>query len=231
MTKVLAMHQANFLPWIGYFHKMLNADVFVLLDDVKMSKNSYGNRTRIKTPTEIQWLTIPLREKGRHTYNRQPLIPNKVWATKVWLKLQCNYARAPYWDLANELLFEDRFNHALNNALTLFGFNYVMLHWATSFLGIDTHIGFQSFDHIMGNKHGIAINACRLYDCYVYLSGRGAMNYNDPQVFEDAGIELRYQQFVCPEYPQLWGEFVPNLSIVDLIFNCGPEAGDILRNA
>lgn len=228
MSKILTMHQPNFFPWIGFFHKLAHADVFVILDDVQVpGGGSYANRTQIKMANGAHWMTMPLPKKGRYRYCNQPLLPLDRWANKTWKTLTACYAGSPYWNYSD---FDACFSQAIEDSIALSDFNVAMIHWALDALDIHPPMALQSFmPDISGKNFMIAIGMCRYFDCDVYLSGTGARAYNDPGAFEEAGIELRYQEFACPEYPQRFGLFEPNLSILDLIFNCGPEAGGILR--
>ena len=228
MTRILAMHQPNWLPWIGYFHKMARSDVFVLLDNVQVPRGrSYASRTRIKTPNGPRWLTLPLPHRGTRHYRTQPLLEQGHWLDDITGMLYHNYARAPYWDYAG---FSTELEWAANNCATLAELNGCLIGWAAEALNIDAGIMLQSE---LSNRRGLLKEnlpawLCKQMKCDVYLSGQGARCYNQPHRFRTADVELRYQRFDCPEYPQPWGEFVPNLSVVDFIFNCGPEAGAIL---
>lgn len=228
---VLAMHQPNWLPWIGFFHKMVQADVFVLLDNVQVPQGrSYASRTRIKAPDGARWLTMPVPHNGVRHYRTQPLMSQELWSEDVVRMLYHNYARTPHWNYGD---FCTELEWAADKCKTLAEINGCLIGWAAEVLGIGTRVVLQSE---LSNRRGmrkecLPIWLCKRMGCDVYLSGRGARAYNEPGKFKTAGVELRYQKFACPEYPQLWGEFVPNLSVVDLIFNCGAGAGEILREA
>jgi hypothetical protein len=224
---ILAMHQINFLPWLGFFHKMARSDVFVLLDNVQVPQgSSYASRTKIKVPTGVHWLSLPIQRNGLHRYRTQKLAGD-CFLGDVAGTLYHNYARAPYW---NYHRFLSELKWAALNCGSLAEINGCLIGWAVEVLGIDTKIVLQSelSDRRAMDKQHLPIWLCKRMGCSTYLSGQGARTYNDPERFRAEGIELRYQEFDCPEYPQLWGEFVPNLSIVDLVFNCGSEAADVL---
>ena len=225
---ILAMHQPNFLPWIGYFHKMAHSDVFVLLDAAQVPRGrSYATRTKIKTPQGAQWLTMPVKRKGLVPYNEQPLMPVDQWLTGLWEKLRHNYAQAPHWNYGE---FEDALNYAATTCYTLAEFNTELILWAKELLEIETLSVHQSGLPSRPNKTLAPVLYCKTFGCDTYLSGNGAKDYNSLVVFETFDVELQYQEFQCPTYSQLWQTFKPNLSILDLLFNLGPMAKEIVHS-
>lgn len=221
--RVLALHQPNFLPWVGFFHKMIHSDVFVLLDGAQVPQGrSYATRTQIKTPKGVQWLTVPREHSGKRTYQEQRVRPVEEWADRLWRTLECYYTAAPYWNYG---AFDQWWKEAIHWP-KLADVNNVLITWARHMMGIQAKVQVRGVLDVP--REELPLYLCELYDCQTYLSGMGAAVYNDPKRFRERGIELVYQDFTCPKYPQRWGKFVPNLSIVDLIFNCGLEARDVL---
>ena len=225
---ILSMHQPNLLPWVGYFHKMAQSDVFILLDAVQVPRGrSYATRTKIKTPDGAKWLTMPVKRRGLVPYNEQPLMPPDQWLTSFWETLRHNYVRAPYWNCGD---FERIFHIAIDTCHTLAAFNTNLIKWARDYLEIESLIFNQSHIPARPNKTMAPIYYCRTLGCDTYLSGNGAKDYNSLVIFETFDVELRYQEFQCPVYSQLWQKFQPNLSILDLIFNLGPTAAEIVHS-
>ena len=230
---ILAMHQPNLLPWIGYFHKMAQSDVFVLLDAVQVPRGrSYATRTKIKTPDGAKWLTMPVSRRGMSAYNEQPLMPIDRWMTSFWETIRHNYARAKYWNYRG---FEGVFRFAATTHYDLATFNTDFILWAREVLEIETEIMRQSEMPGRPSKALAPVYYCNYCNCDTfrydtYLSGNGARNYNNSTVFDTFNIKLVYQEFKCPSYQQLWKQFQPNLSILDLIFNLGPMAGEVIRS-
>jgi len=228
MSITIAVHQPNYLPWVGYFHKIAQVDVFVLLDSVQYPRGrSVAKRNRIKTAQGVQWLTVPVSlPKGAHgeaTY-RDVILRDDRWKKTHLKTLRVNYGRAPHFhphfDRIEEILLQPRPFVEMNVAL---------IRYFLSQLGIDTPLyRLSELPEVTGRKSELIVNICRHFGADVYLSGQGARKYNDEALFAANDIRLAYQEFTCPPYPQLFGEFVPDLSIVDLLFNCGPESGAIL---
>ena len=225
---ILSMHQPNLLPWVGYFHKMAQSDVFVLLDAVQVPRGrSYATRTKIKTAQGQRWLTMPVKRRGLVPYNEQPLMPPDQWLTSFWETLRHNYVRAPYWNYCN---FERWLNSAATNCITLAEFNIELIKWALESLKMDKFMPLQSAWSTHPETTLAPVYYCKRFECDTYLSGNGAKDYNSLVIFETFDVELRYQEFQCPVYSQLWQKFQPNLSILDLIFNLGPTAAEIVHS-
>lgn len=225
---IAALHQPNFLPWLGFFHKMHQADVLVLLDDVQITKE-WCARNRIKTPRGTQWLTMPYRHDkdalADYTYRSTYTLGGERWAKKLWGPIRQNYTRARYFDLYSWVL-----KSILEAAgdMSLADANAALIEWGAGCLRITTPIVRQSVPGVTADRWDLPVAACRAVGADVYLSGQGARSYNRPELFEAAGIELRYQEFDHPTYPQLWGDFEPYMSVIDLLFNCGPDSRRIL---
>jgi hypothetical protein len=221
------MHQPNFLPWIGFFDKMAKADVFVLLDAVELpSGGSWANRTQIKTPDGVQYLTLPIHASRGKVYNEvYPAIDERGFE-KLWKTIHHNYARAPHYRCFARFI-QDWLRSCKDSSLA--GINYPLIIYLAQCLWLDTKIVSQtSLGLTETHKNDLIINLCKHFDCDVYLSGQGARAYNDEEKLNRYGIELRYQEFECHEYPQLWGDFVPNLSAIDVLFNVGGDAADLI---
>ncbi|MFK2826126.1 WbqC family protein [Bacillus sp. B190/17] len=221
---IIAIHQPNYIPWCGYFHKMLSCDLFVILDDVTFSKTAITNKNQIKSPDGSRLLSVPLSNK-EGLIKDVTIFNDGKWPNKHWGSLQRNYARAPFWKQYQHLfapIFE-------NPDETLADFNLRLIDVIRTILEIKTPIIRSS--EILGTtglKGDKIISICKTLQAAVYLSGTGAKSYNDESEFARNQIRLVYQEFDPPCYPQLWGDFIPNLSVIDLLFNCGPKSKDFL---
>lgn len=224
MPVIISGHQPNYLPWLGYFHKMMSCDLFVIMDDVLLSRTEITKKNKIKDPEGARLLTVPLiRKKG---LIKDATIYNDIpWNTNHWGSLETCYARSPYWKEYRDL-FYSIYNNPGGNLVSL---NLKLIEVIRSILGINTPMALSSENpEIEGSKGDRIVNLCKHFKADIYLSGVGARAYNDEKAFEENNIRLVYQDFKHPVYQQMWGDFIPNLSAVDLIFNCGPKSKDYL---
>lgn len=224
---IVAVHQPNFLPWLGYFYKWAACDWLVFLDDAQYSKNSFINRNRIKTPAGEQWISAPVRHKGRlgQTINETRLTEDHQWVKKILGSIQGNYARAPFFE---------SYYPTLERVLAdppsgLAELNLALLDWAAGHLGLSTPtVRASELTGVQGTATERLVSICRALAADVYLSGAGGQKYQEEEAFAGAEVELRLSDFQHPVYPQLWEDFVPNLSVIDLLFNCGPNSLGII---
>jgi hypothetical protein len=225
---IVAIHQPNFLPWIGYFYKISQADTFVVYDDVQYTKNGYINRNRIKTPNGEQWLTLPVKQAGnfgQNILNTEILNADRV-QKKIARTLEMNYKKCPYF----VDYFEDLQNILAKGTSTLALLNLELINYCCRVLEIDTKIILSSsFLPSEKNSDSRLIEICNHLKATSYLSGKGGANYQSEEKFKNEGIELNYTEFTFPKYEQPWGDFLPNLSIVDTLFNCGSEASEFVK--
>lgn len=231
MTRIVAIHQPNYLPWLGYFHKMSQADLFVLLDDVQFPKGSYANRVQIKNRLNHKvWLTVPVRSSkgGEQKYNEIEIAYDQKWQARHMNLLRDAYQKAPFFTR----YFDDLMDLLKARYSNLAALNITLIQYLKQQLGIQTPLKVASeLGQDLGVKSVRNLRICRLLEGDTYLSGQGARAYNDEALFASHSIRLVYQQFVCPVYPQIYGDFLPNLSSVDLLFNCGPESRDVMEKA
>ena len=230
MSLTAAVHQPNYLPWLGWFHKLADADVFVYLDAVQFPRGrSFAARNRIKTPNGVAWLTVPVSiQKGREgkvTY-REVEPAEEAWREKHLKTVEMSYARAPHFDDVFEL-----YRTGLEAGDSLLDVNLALLDGFADFLGIGTRrVVLSELLPEFGQKTELIVDACRALGADTYLSGSGGgADYNDEERLAEAGIELRYDSFEPTPYPQLWGDFEPGLSALDALMNVGPEARELLR--
>jgi hypothetical protein len=221
--KKIAIVQSNYIPWKGYFDLIARVDEFVLFDDMQYTRRDWRNRNQIKTPQGLQWLTVPVRAKGKYLQTiRETEIDGQDWASAHWKALVQNYKRAPHFESVAEWM-EPLYLGPLETHLSQF--NRRLIESVCSYLGIRTTIR-NSWDYQLheGKTERLA-HLCRQADAQEYVSGPSARDYIDEQVFKDMGIELTWFDYGgYPEYPQLWGSFAHGVTILDLLFNCGPEA-------
>ena len=219
---ILSAHQPAYLPWLGYLEKIARADVFVYLDTVQFEKNSFINRNRIKTPQGVQWLTIPVRAKGHLSMTLRDLATDATqpWHARHLKAITMNYSRAPHYTTCFpkfEKLSVDRPSNLAELCWRQLCF------WLSEF-GIAARVVRASELRVEGSKSDLILQLCRHLGADRYLSGALGRGYLVEEDFRTAGIAIEYQDYRTPVYPQMWGDFVPNLSIVDYWMNCGADA-------
>jgi hypothetical protein len=228
VSRRVAILQSNYVPWKGYFDLIGSVDEFVLYDDVQYTKNDWRNRNRIKTAQGVQWLTIPVRIGGRFGQRvRDAEIAETGWGRKHWRTLSQSYARAPHFERAREA-FEDLYMNTSETSLSLV--NRQLLERACTLLDIQTRI---SWSHEYSTSEGRIerlVDLCRQLGADEYLTGPAARSYLDVEAFEREGIRVIWMDYAnYPEYPQLFPPFVHEVSILDLLFNAGPDATRYLK--
>jgi hypothetical protein len=218
----LTAHQPNYLPWLGYFHKIALGDVFVILDSVQYSKNGWTNRNRIKTSQGIQWLTVPVKTAGRSLQSiRDVEIDNEktpAWPHKHWRSIWQTYQRAEFFDRHADY-FERLYLHPWKSLSEL---NEELIRYFLGQFAIDITIYRSSELSVVGSKDSLLLNLCQILSCDELVLGQGASReYVRPAAFQQCGIRIVCQEFEPPVYSQHYGEFVPGLSALDFLFNCG----------
>ena len=224
--KVLAAHQPQYLPWLGYLDKMDQADVFVHLDNVQFKKNEWQNRNRIRTAEGWQWLTVPVRHRFPQTIAEVEIDDRTAWKRKHLQALKQNYGKAPHVDALMpqlEVALESPGSH-------LAPLNIGLIDLIVGILGIETLTILGSDVPAREDPNARLIDLCRALEADTYLSGAGAREYLDVDAFAAAGIEVRFQAFEHPVYAQRYQPFEPYLSVVDLVMNCGEESLSVIRS-
>ncbi len=228
MTTV-AIHQPNYLPWTGYFSKMAKCDIFVLFDDVQypMGKE-FANRNRIKTPQGSLWLTVPVKNKGDMLKINEVEINNEVkWNIRHWKSIESFYQRSPFFQV-----YENEFeNIILNTEWTkLCDLNVELIKLIKKILGIDAKLLFSSQLKAEGKGEEKILNILKLLNADKYLTtqGPGAQRYANEEDFKKSNIEIIFNEFMHPVYMQNFGDFMPDLSIIDLLFNMGDKARELI---
>jgi len=219
----IAIMQPNYLPWLGYFEMMYHCDTFVVLDDVQYNKKFWRNRNRIRVKDGAMWLTVPVltKNKFKQSINEVQINHAVRWQDKHIRSLWLNYHRSPY--------FHKYYCH-LEDILTKNNWNYLldldmaMLRLLAGTLNINTPLVTASSLSLeqRGEEKIIAIceklGAQQLYDTY------NSRNFIDIDTFGKRGIEVIFQQYRYPQYPQQYKPFLPYMSVIDLLFNCGDES-------
>lgn len=225
----LAVLQSNYIPWKGYFDLINMVDEFVLYDDMQYTSNDWRNRNRIKTRQGVEWLSIPVMTKGRFGQAvKDAVVADQHWRRKHWTTLCGSYAKARYFRQYRDVfaaLYLDRHDERLS------AINFSFLQTACRLLGITTRLSWSMDHRLEGDRNERLINLCRRLGATHYVSGPAARAYLDEPRFSEAGIAVSYIDYTgYPPYSQLFGAFVHEVSILDLIFNEGPEAPRFMKS-
>lgn len=220
--------QPGYLPWLGFFEQMWKSNAFVFYDDVQFDKNGWRNRNRIKTAQGVQWLTVPVKVHLGEAI-KDVMIDNKQrWAEKHLRAIAIAYSKS--------LFFEKNFQ-VISGILSkkwerLLDLDVQLILALNKILGLDRNIFFSSeLRSKDGGKTGRLINICKEIGADFFYESDAGQNYIDAAEFENAGIELKYQNYKHPAYSQLHGEFTSFMSVIDLIFNEGPRSLEVLTNS
>jgi hypothetical protein len=225
--RVLAVLQPGYLPWLGYFDQANRADVFVHYDDVQYDKHGWRNRNRVKsTQGAPHWLSVPVLRSGKDWPKVMDveIDQRSNWPRKHLGTLQQFYGKAPFFQ---------RYFPEVEKVLTapytkLVDLNLALTASLFACLGLERETARSSALDIPGEKTDRLISLCRHFKATHYLTGDAARDYLDTGAFERAGVKVVWQEYQHPEYPQGAPPFVPYLSIIDLLLNCGPESLQIL---
>jgi hypothetical protein len=224
---MMAAHQPNFLPFLGFVDKALRTDVFVLLDGVQYTKNSFINRNRIRVPGGDQWLTVPVKRMPHRCRIDEVAVSGQEWRIRLWKTVAQNYRRSAMWSRYYpdvERLFMEYDDDMLIDI------NIRWLAWLLKEFGSSCMLVLQSSYGESGLRGSeMLADLCVKTGCSRYLSGSGAKSYMVEDAFTDRGVEVEYQDFKHPVYRQVYSPFIPNMSSLDALFNVGGNIGLVIR--
>ncbi len=222
--------QSNYIPWKGFFDSIHLVDEFIIYDTVQYTRGDWRNRNRLKTPSGPQWLTIPVKVKGLYQQSiHDTRVHDEAWGEKHWKTIVHNYANAPYFDSVAAVL-EPLYLHPPSPMLS--DINHSFIRAVCRFLGIETRIRW-SREFVAEGEDRVSrlVDICRQVQATDYFTGPAAKNYLQDDPFREAGIQIHYFDYSgYPEYPQLFGDFVHEVSVLDLLFNPGPSAPQYLKS-
>lgn len=219
---IVSINQPAYLPWLGYFHRIAQSDLHIVLDHVQLEKNSFANRNRIRSRTGWQWLTVPIKTKGRFgelAINQVELADDR-WRHRHWESLRQTYGRAPCFRSMGdflEALYHQEWARLMDLAMAT-------IRPQLEALAIGTPLVFSSQLGVSGAKDELVLNLLDAVGAKTYLSGPFGRTYLNEAKFQERGIVLRYHDFQHPVYPQQLPGFEPNMAALDLLLNCGPQA-------
>lgn len=222
-NKKTAVVQSSYIPWKGYFDLIHQVEEFIVYDDVQYTRCDWRSRNRIKTANGSTWLTIPIKRYFKQCIN-EASVANPHWANKHWRSIKHSYSKAEFFPLY-EKKFEELYRQA-SNLVLLSDINILFIKEICCLLGITTNIT-RSEDYRLEDldKNRRLLSLCQLSGTTHYLSGPAAMDYLDIDLFTRAEIDIEFINYsIYPIYPQLYGEFVHEVSVLDLLFHCGESA-------
>ena len=224
---ILSAHQPYFAPFAGFFYKAFMSDLFVILDDVQFPQGTtWISRNRFKSHQGALWITVPVWKKGMglQKISEVRICHEGRWAKKHLESLKTAYRKAPY--LSEHLGFlEEMFSEKNEKLMDL---NLALIHYLMKALDIQAKTVLLSDLNVPSSGSRRLVDVCKKLGAGQFIAQTPAKKFIDEKLFLDAGVELRFFNPPAPVYPQLWGHFIPNLSTLDLVLNCGPKAHDIL---
>lgn len=224
----LAIHQPEFAPWVGFFHKVSLADRLILLDDVQFSKNYFQNRNRVLMDGKACWMTVPVEHSGLQTRMNEVRIARKAhpqWASRMEATIFHAYHRAFYF----KEFFPPVQDLLRGAGELLLNLNIPLLRWMLKQFGLSQEVILSSSFGLASKGSQRILDLCQAAGAKRYISGVSGREYLDLEPFQRAGISVEFQEFHHPIYPQLYPGFVPRISALEALFLFGPTANRLLE--
>ena len=226
---IVTGHQPNYLPYSGFFHKTAMSECLVIVDNVqfvKRGKFGWMNRNKIRTHSGWTWLTVPVLTKGRyHQKILETRINNDVdWRDKHWKSILINYGKSPYFSKYADF-FEDLYKKEWEFLADL---SETIIRYVLKELLINVKIIKSSQLEAEGKGADLIIDICKKLNADSYVHGKHGQDYISEERFRENGIKCIFQEFVHPVYKQVYEPFIPNMSVIDLLFNCGKDSRQVL---
>lgn len=227
-SKAIAIVQSNYIPWRGYFDLINSVDEFILYDDVQYTIRDWRNRNIIKTANGPLWLTIPVDVKGKYLQKiKDTKVSDPSWSRKHWGSITHSYSKAKHFS-AYKRFFAQLYE---GDEKLLSKINHRFIVAICEILGITTTLSWSMDYTLIGDKSERLVHLCKQAGARSYISGPAAKVYLDEALFAREGISLSYMDYSgYPEYDQLYPPFESQVSVIDLIFNHGPEATKYMKS-
>ena len=221
---IIFVHQPEYIPWLGFFDKLARCDTFVIYDDAQFQHGGFHNRNKIKTMKGWEWLTVPI-VHGHPQTIKDVKIAGAQWKEKQLSIISHNYEKAPYFKEYLPIIREAiNFNHEL-----LIGLNLHLIRTIAEILNIKVNLVRSSeFPYCGKEKNEKLVSMCKFIGADTYLSGSGGKAYVNEDMFSEAKIKVQWHNYEHPIYKQKFDGFQPNMSIIDILFNMGPQAKEII---
>ncbi len=226
---VVVGHQPQFMPYIGILNKISKADIFVIVDHVQFVRRSFHNRTYIKINDKALLLTIPVLNKSQYAASINKIAVNHEtsWIKKHLKTISLAYSKAKYFDIYFDKIRE----LYLKKQAYLSEFTSKLLIFFLKEFELVNDIRFSSGMHLSGKKTDLLVELTLAVGGNTYLSGEGAKDYFDPEVFNKSGCKHLFNRYVHPVYPQLGSNFLEGMGCIDLLFNCGKDGRKYIVDA
>lgn len=225
--RTISIHQPGYLPWLGFFKKIISAEVFVFLDDVQYEKNGWQNRNKIRTDKGEIWLTVPVKLKFGALLKNITIDNSSNWAKKHSKSITLNYSKAKffskYWNNL-EKIYQKEFDNLID-------LNLEIIKYMMEKFGIKTKTILSSELEIRDQGSDRILKICKAFGADSYLSGVAGKDYLKIDEFRSNNIQVMFQNFQHPFYNQIFDPFYPNMASIDLLFNEGENAEKILKKA
>lgn len=227
--KKIIITQSNYIPWKGYFDSINMVDEFIIYDDMQYTRRDWRNRNQVKTKDGLKWLTIPIEVKGKYFQKiNETKISEPDWGEKHWNVIKHNYSRVKYFNEYKNI-FEELYLNDKEEYLSKV--NYKFMKTICELLGIKTKMRWSSEFKLLEEKTERLVDICKTAGATDYYSGPAAKAYMNEELFEKENIKIHYFDYSgYPVYDQLHGEFTHAVSIIDLIFNEGPNATKFMKS-
>ena len=224
----IAIHQPHYLPWLGLVERAYQSDVFVILDNVPYSKNYFYNRNRIKGANGPLWITIPVLTKGNtgQLFTETRIVSGQDWRSTHLKSIESCYRKTPFFSEYFPY-FEELYQ---KEWLFLADICEETFRFLLKCFGLKTTLQRASALHVQGKKEDLLIEICEAVGAKRYLSGPDGKKYVDLARWRKEAISIDFQEYLHPVYSQLFGDFIHNLSAIDILFNCGEEGMKILTS-
>jgi hypothetical protein len=226
--RTVVISQPTYLPWTGYFRIMKEADVYVFLDNVQFEQRSWQSRNRIKSTEKFAWLSIPTHHESQSRIRDVEIDNSKPWKRQHLTAIKTSYGKTPYFNDYYSFLksvYEMKW-------VELASLNIYLIKYFAAQLGLTPIFVRASKLGLEGKRTTLLLDICKMFGANRYVSSIGAKNYMEADgaksIFEREGIAVEFLEVSPFKYPQLFGEFIPELSVVDLLFNCGSDSSKIL---
>lgn len=228
MSKKIAIIQSNYIPWKGYFDIINSVDEFVIYDDAQFTKNDWRNRNKIKTHEGLIWLTIPIKTSHKLTQKiNEAETSSNLWIKKHWNSIAQHYSKAKYFNEYSDL-FSNTYNNLETSKISVINTEFILL--INNILGITTKITNTKDYNLLDGQTECLIDICKQANASEYISGPRAEKYIDNDLFYKSDLKLTWFDYSdYPEYNQLYEPFEHCVSIIDLIFNEGPNATKYMK--